>query len=207
MGYADPHTVDGKKVHPMFFYRIPANPESINTGGLYRDPMLNNTFWVVLTNGCDLDLKDVKIKNTNPPQFQKERKADHILLAACVPLTAFSEYETWIGKPDEKSIRSLIGNNRAGEQPERWFFLPSGVEFPDMLIDFQHLRTVSAEELAAMTVFANIDSPFVESLISKFIRFYARVGTPDLDAEMVLSRIKRPPAPDPKLSAARPAPK
>lgn len=177
---------DSSQAHPMFFYIIPPMKGAIHTGGLYRDDQ--GLFWVVLTNGCDLELRPDK---KNPGEFC--RKADHILIAGCRPLTGEPEYTDWMESPESnqasRNLDELMRNNRRGGQAERYYFLPAALGLPDLILDVQHLKAVSADQIEAMTCLAGIDSPYVESIITRFTRFYARIGTPDLDISVVRKRL------------------
>ena len=188
MGYSGDQLLDGDTVHPMYFYIIPPIQNGLHTGALYRES--DNKFWVILSNACDLELRPVKNEES---QFY--RKADHILLAECLPIQDQNEHEEWSSKKNKKTIanfRKLIANNRDGGQPERYFFLPAALGFSDLLVDVQSLKAVTAEMLEEMTPLAIIDSPFRESLISRFTRFYSRIGTPNINVEVILDRLAQP---------------
>jgi len=37
---------------------------------------------------------------------------------------------------------------------------------------------------------ASLDSPFAEALLARFTRYFGRLGTPDLDAAILLQRLR-----------------
>jgi hypothetical protein len=37
---------------------------------------------------------------------------------------------------------------------------------------------------------ASLDSPFAEALLARFVRYFGRLGTPDLNTEVILSRLR-----------------
>jgi len=186
MGHTGDLLMDGETVHPMFFYIIPPIDGAIRTGGIYRDP--NVVHWVVMTNACDLELREDKKTKV------LARNAEHILLARCRIFAEEPEYAAWKAKPNDKDtverFHKLIKNNRGGGQPERFFFLPAGLDFPDLVVDVQNTKVVSADDLSQSACLANIDSPYLESLIARFTRYYARIGTPDINIDAVIRRFK-----------------
>jgi hypothetical protein len=150
-------------------------------GDLLRDKQ-NGTeaFWVVLTPSCDF----------------AQDKADHVIVAKCERLTELDEYISWIrNHPNEPSntasaaIKNLIGNNRKG-QAERYKFLPGTFFLPDLVVDFQQLRSLTKVAANALEAVASLDSPYAESLLASFARYFGRLGTPDLDKDLVLDRLK-----------------
>jgi hypothetical protein len=59
----------------------------------------------------------------------------------------------------------------------------------------QQLRAVSPEDAQAMDRVATLDSPFAESAVNRFNRYFGRIGAPDLDAEAIAKRLaETPPA-------------
>ncbi len=48
---------------------------------------------------------------------------------------------------------------------------------------------VSAEDLNNFERIASLDNPFAEACLAKFARYYSRLGTPDLDIDMVYNRL------------------
>lgn len=198
MGDTEDIKMDGDRIHPMFYYIIPPMNDAIDTGGLYSESIadtggkISTKHWVVLTNSCDLVEREKLDKSVTPHVLKKHpRKADRIILARCYNMKDQPEYLAWQKKPADDSVRELIKNNRKTLQSDRFHFLPAAIDFPDLVVDFQDIRSVTSEELSAMQCKAIIDSPFVESLVSRFTRYFSRLGTPDLDVEIVLARVSR----------------
>jgi len=48
---------------------------------------------------------------------------------------------------------------------------------------------VNYEELTTFTRVAKLDDPYAQSMIASFIRFYNRIGFPDIDADYVIQNI------------------
>jgi hypothetical protein len=67
-------------------------------------------------------------------------------------------------------------------------FLPGALGLPDLLIDFQQMSHVKMEVLKTeWERESSLDSPFAEALTAKFASYVSRLGTPDLDLEVVKS--------------------
>ena len=73
-------------------------------------------------------------------------------------------------------------------------FLPAAPTIPDFLADFQRLRSASRAELDGMQRIASLVSPFAEAMVSRFIRYFGRVGTDDLDVDGIMADLKSVPA-------------
>lgn len=59
------------------------------------------------------------------------------------------------------------------------------------VIDFQDKTTVDYSSLKAdFERIAKLDSPFAQSMTSSFIRYYNRIGFPDIDTEYVINNLK-----------------
>lgn len=164
------------KAHPMMMYIVPpiaahclAGDVLLQTvGGVFQ-------YWIVLTPSCDF--------------FQE--KVAHVVLAKCENLTEQREFKNWSLNPADPSkaakanMENLIGDNR-----ERYKFLPGTFFLPDLVVDFQQLRSVPVKALEEFTPVASLDSPFGEAILARFARYFGRVGTPDLDKDLVLKRIE-----------------
>ena len=87
-------------------------------------------------------------------------------------------------------MNALILDNRKSTQPDRHKYLPSTFFLPDLVVDFQHLITVSKNDLESYSVVAMLDSPYAEALLTRFSRYYGRLGTIDIDKSVVYNRLK-----------------
>jgi hypothetical protein len=61
---------------------------------------------------------------------------------------------------------------------------------PNLVVDFQQLRSVPCIELSKFDAIASIDSPFAEAILARFSRFFGRLGTPDIDKAVVIARLQ-----------------
>ncbi len=57
------------------------------------------------------------------------------------------------------------------------------------VIDFQEKKMVRYEELREFKRIAKLDDPYAEAMTATFIRYYNRVGCPDIDAEYILNAL------------------
>jgi len=180
------------KAHPMEFYLYPLNPDpridEYQAGEILQK---DGVCFVILTPSCDLILRT----NGN-------RKADMILLAVTSRFTElpdFLKYDELKRKENksEKENQQLSNSegklknwmaNRGGEQ-DRYFFLPITPFIENLVIDFQNKVMVNYEELTTFTRVAKLDDPYAQSMIASFIRYYNRIGFPDIDADYIIQNI------------------
>ena len=58
------------------------------------------------------------------------------------------------------------------------------------MVDFQQLVTLPREQMDGLERLASLDSPFAEALLARFARYFGRLGTPDLDLEVLVARLR-----------------
>ena len=96
-------------------------------------------------------------------------------------------------KQAKDKLANLIRNHRGGKyQPERYYFLPGVMNVPDLVVDYQELEVLEKSEFQAQNWerIASLDSPYAAELLTRFARYFGRIGTPDLDIELILARIE-----------------
>ncbi|PIU88547.1 hypothetical protein COS64_03545 [archaeon CG06_land_8_20_14_3_00_37_11] len=71
----------------------------------------------------------------------------------------------------------------------KYYFLPETPFIKNHIVDFQELLTEKYGNLKNYERIARIDDPFVQSMVSSFIRHYNRIGTPDLDYDYIFDHI------------------
>lgn len=180
------------KAHPMEFYIFPINPDSSQEEYVAGEIIeKNRDYYTILTPDCDLVLRNNGL-----------RKADKILLARTKYFKSFSDcvsYEKLMSNQsrnerENQQFTNLQGklknwmSNRGGEQ-DRYFFLPATPFIENMVIDFQDKLMVEYKELKGFRRVAKLDTPYAQSMISSFIRYYNRIGFPDIDSEYVLKNL------------------
>jgi hypothetical protein len=141
-----------------------------------RSEETGDRWWLVVTPSCDLE----------------HGKAEWVVLAACTPVGEDSRLQKWwdaesAGNTDK--LRGLL-DHKTGGQDDRHLYLPQAPRIPDLVADFQRLRSVTRTELDAMERVASLVSPFAEAAVSRFTRYFGRVGTDDLDVDAVMVRLR-----------------
>jgi CheY-like chemotaxis protein len=173
------------KAHPMTMYIKPPIESKFFAGDILLEKnAATENYWIVLTPSCDFANDKVK----------------HVVLAKCEKLEEQKEYKDWVTSTTETSkkekLENLIGDNRQGKdvsvglQPERFKFLPGTFFLPNLLVDFQQLRSVSLETLKTFEQITTLDSPFAEAMLARFARYFGRLGTPAIDKKVVLDRLQ-----------------
>lgn len=163
-----------KKAHPMEFYIFPQNSEEYEAGDILHK---EDIYYVILTPSCDF------VKNGKRP-----RKVGNVLLVKATPIAETEKYSKFIennanGKPALTQLIESRGN-------DRYFFLPKTPFLKDhLLLDFQNKIMVNYDALKGFEDIAKLDSPFAESMIASFIRYYNRVGFPDIDSDYIIQDI------------------
>jgi hypothetical protein len=180
------------KAHPMEFYIFPVDQDSSKEEYLAGEIIeRDGKYYAILTPDCDLVLRS-----------NGSRKAEKILLAATKNFKSLSDYTKYdeLKKKQDKSekenqqllnlegkLKTWMGN-RGGEQ-DRFFFFPATPFIENMVIDFQNKFMVDYDELKSYRRVAKLDLPYAQSMISSFIRYYNRIGFPDIDSEYVISNL------------------
>lgn len=139
-----------------------------------------SSYWVMLTPACDLVAGRVK--------------ADYVVLATCQLLAEEIEATAWMedttSSSKRKKLDALLKNNRADHQADRFHVLPPVWDIPGLLVDFQRIVHVPYRSLALFTRLGTLDDPYAQELIARFGRYVGRLGTPDIDLEIVRNRLK-----------------
>jgi CheY-like chemotaxis protein len=164
-------TLEDRATEPAHVYVRPPIRVGLSFGDLYLDD--KQEWWAVVTPSCDLVVRD----GSNP-------KCERPLLAACIRWDSKKEVEARIGGTAKDRQTRVLTNNH-----ERFHFLPAALGLPDLVIDFQDLRTVDWKWFESATGQATVDSPFAEEIQSRMARFLGRIGTPDLDRDYLASKI------------------
>ncbi|WP_041763256.1 response regulator [[Leptolyngbya] sp. PCC 7376] len=204
LGESGTQASEANQAHSMRYYVLPPISIDPQTCDLYRDE--TGLYWVLLTPSCDMVMRE---KNG-----RSSCSADYFMFAGCASLTEqteyaelkehfdsnpltedFKTYEDLSGKHKKLAVRlrKFLLNNPEKRQKGRYFFLPKAWRIPDLIVDFQNVKAIPLEEVfspdSKLERIASVDSPFRESLISRFNSFFGRIGTPDLDVEIILRRL------------------
>jgi CheY-like chemotaxis protein len=171
-------------VHPAAYYIKPP----VGTDALMGDlRIVENQLMFVLWPSCDMVMRD------------KVCKVDSVLCARTIKLQDTDEFRAWNTaltekseekkKKAKKSLDRLFRNQRLDVQSERYHFLPKVWDISAVLVDFADLHHVPVKDLLAAKCLATVASPFAESVSARFLRYIARIGTPDLDMDIVIESL------------------
>lgn len=161
------------KAHPMEFYIFPSSGGEYEAGEILYQ---HNVFYIVLTPTCDF------IEEGN-----RKRKVGKVLLAIAQDLKDTEFYKKFeSNKEKHKDDFARIIESRKGD---RYFFLPGTPFLPNLLLDFQSKTMFDYEELKNFSRVAKLDDPYAQSMISSFIRYYNRIGFPDIDSDYVIMHL------------------
>lgn len=162
------------KAHPMEFYIFPSGEGEYEAGEiLFRD----DVFYTVITPTCDFIQEE-----------ERPRKVGKVLLGIATDLKETIEYKEFIkskSKGAVKEISKLIMSRKT----DRYFFLPGTPFLPNVLIDFQNTIMFDYEELKDFSRVAKLDDPYAQSMTASFIRYYNRIGFPDIDVDYIIENL------------------
>lgn len=183
MGGAAPDAGSGG-LNPVRLYIMPPiGAGTHRTGDIYMGAGEMAGYWTLLTPTCDL------VEAEGRP-----RKVSDPVLARCSLLSETEELRAVrqeASKGKVKALTHLLENNR-DKQSERYFFLPGAFDLPDLVVDLAALRTVAVGDLNdehGLKRIASLDTPFAASMLTRFLRYFGRFGTADLDVGYVLHRL------------------
>lgn len=165
-------------IHASEMYIVPSLEDTKpGVGDLFREVSDDgDLWWLVVTPSCDIEWE----------------KAERVVLAACDSIDHDGRIQRWRetdNANNRQRVKDLIGH-KTGGQDDRYLFLPAAPTIPDLVADFQRLRTVTPEELDVMDRVASLVSPFAEAMVSRFTRYFGRVGTDDLDVDTIMNRLR-----------------
>lgn len=174
-------TLKINKVNPMEFYLYPADKTTEYECGEILQK--NNDVFVILTPSCDF------IERIDKDGKSKGRKTGKVLLAKTILLTSTDEHITYINNKNNNNKNILISLIEC-RRGDRYFFLPQTPFIENRIIDFQIKEMIDYEDLNNFNRLAKLDSPYAESMISSFIRYYDRIGFPDIDSDLIINKMK-----------------
>ncbi|UOQ61503.1 hypothetical protein MUN76_05925 [Leucobacter rhizosphaerae] len=160
--------------HPSHRYIYPPASDMRSPGDVIREP--GGDWWVVLTPACDFE----------------QKKCEFVLLARAGQLETHKKYLGWTATKSSGKWAELRKDVLMATQG-RFHYLPAFRNIPDLVIDLENVRSVTAETLEAMEAVASLVSPFSEALLVQHSHFRGRIGVPDLDAELIKQRLEAVP--------------
>lgn len=122
----------------------------------------------------------------------RTQKTDFALCARALIATETTEVQDWRStdsSANKKMAEKLVKNQRK-VSPDRYHFLPGVWDIPDLVVDFQALEHVALSDIRGYTCLATLASPYAEAMAARFHKYIGRVGTPDVDVESVIARMR-----------------
>jgi CheY-like chemotaxis protein len=171
------------KVHPAEYYIMPpVDLDSIRMGDVrVRNTGDGEEYLIVVWPSCDMVRSEGRVPKT-----------DRVLCVRCDEVVGATEILQYKEDPNSKkrkaAVQDLLKNNRA-QTSDRYHFLPGLCDIPDLLLDFQKLEIVPFDECAGLRCPATVASPFAESISSRLFRYIGRIGTPDIDLDLIFARL------------------
>lgn len=166
-----------EKAHPMEFYIFPSNTGEYESGEIISK---DGIFYAILTPSCDF-IEDKSNK--------RERKVGNVLLAIATPLTQNQYYLDYKKKISDKTNKERLAKLIEARKGDQYFFLPGTPFLENLILDFQKKVMVDYEELKTFTRIAKLDDPYAQSMVTSFIRYYNRIGFPDIDSDYILQNL------------------
>jgi CheY-like chemotaxis protein len=159
--------------YPMEYYVYPPVVKEYESGDILK---FEGDYYVILTPSCDF----VKRKNGRI-------RAEQVLLVKCKLLSETQEFKHYLADKANPAKTDNIKKLIESRKGDRYFFIPKAPFIENSVLDFQELRIINHAQLADTKKIACLDSPYNQSMQSSFIRYYNRIGTPDIDADFILS--------------------
>jgi len=175
--------LDPDKVHPAEFYVKPPIGSDPMSGDIrLRSIDKTKQYFAVLWPTCDM----ISTGGRKP-------KTDRVLCAEALPLHEFEEAKAFMQNQSNAAAEKLIEllkNNRKSNFgfADRYHFLPGLLDIPDLVIDFQAVELFSLEAVNKLPSLGVLASPYAEHMSSRFDRYRGRIGTPDLDCDLIIDR-------------------
>lgn len=170
---------DEKVPAERYYIRPPIENTPTMAGDIHSTD--ENEFVIVLTPSCDF----------------AQNKAEKALIAGCKNIEKFKDFAAWrdadeISNKKKGNLERLLkGRPTKPSQTDRFFYLPSAFDLPHLLVDFQDLYTVEVKELENWKREASLDSPYSEAVVAQFTRYFGRLGTPDLNIDLIISQLEK----------------
>jgi DNA-binding response OmpR family regulator len=162
------------KTHPMEFYIFPSGLGEYEAGEiLFKDGL----YYSILTPNCDF-----------VEEGGRSRRVGKVLLCVATDLKETEEYKKYQHSKSNNNLKEL---NRLiqSRKSDRYFFLPGTPFLPNLILDFQNKNMFEYSDLKSFSRVAKLDDPYAQSMISSFIRYYNRIGFPDIDTDYIIQNL------------------
>ncbi len=166
-------SINPTKIHPLEFYICPPVGKVSDMGDILCH---KNNFFIVMNPSCDL--------------YQKNN--DYVVISKCIPLSENKEYKVFIEKRNKDSKINL-GRFISSRGRDRYYFLPKNefIGIPDCYLDFEQVYNIKKINIGKYKKVAHLDPMFATDILTRFARFYNRIGSSDIDDEYVIKYIEQ----------------
>lgn len=177
-GQLVPSEIGGSVPASAYYLLPPLEGSGLRAGSILTDN--SGESWIVLTPSCDLYTGGVR-----------SAKVERVLLAKLIRAEHQSEVAKYLSASERSnSLKSkAITVLQSQHHNPRWFFLPSFLSIPNLFVDLEHLSSVSYQDVLEWKRVADLDTPFIESLLARQSHWRGRIGTPDLVVDPHLSEM------------------
>ncbi|MDF1675723.1 MAG: response regulator [Vicingaceae bacterium] len=163
------------KVHPMEFYLYPTDKNvEYESGEILQK---GNDVFVILTPSCDFIDRGAG-----------KRTVGKVLLTKTLLLSVTDEHSKYSANKNNDNKNKLLKLIES-RKSDRYFFLPQTPFIENRLIDFQIKEMVDYDSLKDYTRLTKLDNPYAEGMTASFIRYYNRIGYPDIDSDLIISKL------------------
>jgi CheY-like chemotaxis protein len=189
-------------------YLIPPVTHHLTATDLLLDP--EDGWWLVLTPACDL-YEDPPSANVPKPrtakaQFVRLAKADRMFTDGASGSES-PAIATWLASAKSRRDKDQVKRVFRSDD-NRYRALPRFLDVPDLVIDFENVRSIELSEVRTWKRVATLDSPFAEAMLTSYSRSVGRVGTPDISFDAVESQLLtqiQPAVPPTQMPAGTPS--
>jgi CheY-like chemotaxis protein len=156
-------------------YLKPPVTHHVTAADILRDP--NGDHWLVLTPACDL-YEDPQAANGG---VGRRAKAQFVRVAKTHVLHTSPPVVEWQENGGSKQrVNDLFRTDN-----NRYRVLPKYLDIPDLLVDFEEVRSEPLDTVKDWERVATLDSPFAEAMLTGHSRAVGRIGTPDINFELL----------------------
>ncbi|NTW39232.1 MAG: hypothetical protein HGA44_04970 [Cellulomonadaceae bacterium] len=163
--------------HPNHRYLYPPATDMRAPGDVLHEND-ESTWWVILTPACDF-----------VPRKGGAANAARVVLARAGLLDEIEKFRLWSESPADGNRWDSLRQNILMATQNRFYYLPAFRRIPDLVVDLQHLRSITFGELARFEAVASLATPYAEALLVQHSHYAGRIGIPDLDSDLVRTRL------------------
>ncbi len=139
----------------------------------------DSEYWLVLTPACDLVVQQAGPGQAERmPEISAVRLVRAHILRSAPPVVLYRDK-----KINKDKLKAALKGTK------RYRLLPRYLSIPDLLVDFEQIRSAALDEVRSWSRIATLDSPFAEAMLTEFSHSAGRVGTPNVETQGILDAI------------------